>query len=432
MPSTFPRSERSRRSHESSNDPSANNADVDDEPHSNLDSVRYIECLNYFQEYARQHLLDFMFKHGHYKDACLLFFPPSSVPPPPQPSSGIVTSSTSPQRQDPLSTDYGNLDILCDLCIAYGAVPVLEEVLSERTSTSASQDPLVYEHTVAALARICSYCEIHKHFNYLYKFQVIKKDHIAAGRCCVQLFMNSSSQEEAIKHLERAKMHFDDGLTARSKPGDSTKLVSKGIRGKSASEKLTEEGLLKFVARVSIQIDVVKCFNDAEGPQWKHSLFGNPNDPETFRRRCVIAETLAERNFGLAFPLIHEFNLPAVDIYAGVAASLAERKKGGQLTEFFRNIKGIIVDDDWDEVLGAAINVYANKHKERPDRLIDMLTSSHRKVLACVVCGRLKSAFQIASRSGSVADVQYVAHQALHANALPVLDMCKQWLAQYM
>ncbi|KAF9601654.1 hypothetical protein IFM89_021120 [Coptis chinensis] len=35
----------------------------------------------------------------------------------------------------------------------------------------------------------------------------------------------------------------------------------------------------------------------------------------------------------------------------------------------------------------------------------------YRKVLACVVCGRLKSAFQIASRSGSVADVQYVAHQ---------------------
>jgi len=30
------------------------------------------------------------------------------------------------------------------------------------------------------------------------------------------------------------------------------------------------------------------------------------------------------------------------------------------------------------QVLGAAINVYANKHKERPDRLIDMLTSSHR------------------------------------------------------
>ncbi|KAF9601652.1 hypothetical protein IFM89_021118 [Coptis chinensis] len=62
-----------------------------------------------------------------------------------------------------------------------------------------------------------------------------------------------------------------------------------------------------------IQVDVVRSFNDMDGSQWKHSLFGNPNDPETFR--CV---------------------------------------------------------------LGAAINVYANRHKERHDRLIDMLTSSHR------------------------------------------------------
>ena len=40
-----------------------------------------------------------------------------------------------------------------------------------------------------------------------------------------------------------------------------------------------------------------------------------------------------------------------MDIYAAVAASLAERKRGGQLTEFFKNIKGTIHDDDWDEVL---------------------------------------------------------------------------------
>ena len=48
-------------------------------------------------------------------------------------------------------------------------------------------------------------------------------------------------------------MHFDEGLSARYK-ADSTKLVTKGLRGKSASEKLTEEGLVKFSARVSIQV----------------------------------------------------------------------------------------------------------------------------------------------------------------------------------
>ncbi|KAI4380183.1 hypothetical protein MLD38_006402 [Melastoma candidum] len=433
MPSTFPRSERSRRSLESANS-SGNSWGFEDGPRSNLDTIRYTECVNYFQEYARQHLLTFMFRHGHFDDACALFFPPNAVPPPPQPSThGLVTTTTSsPQRPDPLATDYGTIDDLCDLCVGYGAMPVLEEVISARMSTASSQDPIVNQHTTAAISRICIYCETHRHFNYLYKFQVIKKDHVAAGLCCLQLFMNSSSQDEAVKHLEHAKVHFDEGLSARYKGGDATKLITKGLKGKSASEKLTEEGLVKFSARVAIQMDVVKSFNDPDGPQWKHSLFGNPIDPDTFRRRCVIAETLAERNFDLAFRVIYEFNLPAVDIYAGVAASLADRKRGGQLTEFFKNIKGTIDDEDWDQVLGAAINVYANKHKERPDRLIDMLTSIHRKVLSCVVCGRLKTAFQIASRSGSVADVQYVAHQALHANAFPVLDMCKQWLSQYM
>ncbi|XP_077246440.1 zinc finger FYVE domain protein isoform X2 [Tasmannia lanceolata] len=429
MPSTFPRSERSRRFQEATNSHSAlSSSDFEDGPRSNLDNVRYVECVNYLQEYARQQMLSLMFRHGHYTDACMLFFPPNAIPLPQ--SSSPVTPL--PQRPDPLANDYGTIDDLCDLCIGYGAMPVLENVISTRIASNVSQDAAVSQYTASALARVCNYCETHRHFNYLYKFQVIKKDHVAAGLCCIQLFMNSSSQDEAIKHLEHAKMHFEEGLSARQRAGETTKVVSKAVRGKSASEKLSEEGLVKFSARVAIQVDVVRSFNDVDGPQWKHSLFGNPNDSETFRRRCEVAETLAEKNFDLAFQVIYEFNLPAVDIYAGVASLFAERKKGGQLTEFLRNIKGTIDDDDWDQVLGAAINVYANRHKERPDRLIDMLTSSHRKVLACVVCGRLKSAFQIASRSGNVADVQYVAHQALHANALPVLDMCKQWLAQYM
>ncbi|KAL0553274.1 hypothetical protein IC582_007163 [Cucumis melo] len=434
LPSTFPRSERSRWFMESTSNGSPHGLEIDDGPRSNLDSIRFTECLSYMQEYARQMLLGFMFRHGHYREACMLFFPLDSVPVPPQPSSvGAVTSSSSPQRSDPLATDYGTIDDLCDLCIGYGAMPILEEVISAKLSSTKLQDGSMNQYMATALARICNFCETHKHFNYLYVFQVLKQDHVAAGLCCIQLFMNSYSPEEAVKHLEHAKMHFDEALSARHKKGgDSTKPMVKGVRVKTASEKLSEEGLVRFSARISIQVEVVKSFNDSDGPQWKHSLFGNPNDPETFRRRCKIAETLVEKNFDLAFQIIYQFGLPAVDIYAGVAASLAERKKGGQLTEFFKNIKGTIEDGDWDQVLGAAINVYANKHKERPDRLIDMLTSSHRKVLACVVCGRLKSAFQIASRSGSVADVEYVAHQALHANALPVLDMCKQWLAQYM
>ena len=32
----------------------------------------------------------------------------------------------------------------------------------------------------------------------------------------------------------------------------------------------------------------MKSSNDSDGPQWKHSLFGNPNDPETFRSVIIV------------------------------------------------------------------------------------------------------------------------------------------------
>lgn len=53
---------------------------------------------------------------------------------------------------------------------------------------------------------------------------------------------------------------------------------------------------------------------------------------------------------GQGWCVLHIIHLSAVDIYAGVAASLAERKKGGQLTELLKNIKGTIDEDDWDQV----------------------------------------------------------------------------------
>lgn len=49
-------------------------------------------------------------------------------------------------------------------------------------------------------------------------------------------------------------MHFEEGLSARHKAGESTKVVTKGIRGKNAFEKLTEDVLVKLGARVPIQV----------------------------------------------------------------------------------------------------------------------------------------------------------------------------------
>lgn len=50
MPSTFPRSERSRQFLEAAKGSSMYNLIHEDGPRSNLDSVRYLECVNYLQE----------------------------------------------------------------------------------------------------------------------------------------------------------------------------------------------------------------------------------------------------------------------------------------------------------------------------------------------------------------------------------------------
>jgi zinc finger FYVE domain-containing protein 26 len=151
--------------------------------------------------------MQFMFQHCHYSDACSLFFPPDGLPPPPLPSPyQTQVPPSSPQRPDPLATEYGSLDELCDLCVGYSAVPALERVIASRGIESSNPDSPVAQHTAAALTRICTYFENHRHFNHLYRFQVLKKDYVAAGLCCIQLFLNSSHQDQALGHLERAKV----------------------------------------------------------------------------------------------------------------------------------------------------------------------------------------------------------------------------------
>lgn len=53
----------------------------------------------------------------------------------------------------------------------------------------------------------------------------------------------------------------------------------------------------------------MKTFNDADGPQWRHSLFGNPNDQETFRlfsSLIMFRHESSQKNF-LMFQIVGIF-----------------------------------------------------------------------------------------------------------------------------
>lgn len=125
----------------------------------------------FHSQYARPQLLLFMFKHGHYDEACSLFL--QSNFPSLQLEGGGAASTSSIQRSDSLANDYGSVDDLCDLCIGYGAMSELAGTLkSNIESPTVQQDQIMKEHVLNLLIRICNYCETHRHFNYLYQFLV--------------------------------------------------------------------------------------------------------------------------------------------------------------------------------------------------------------------------------------------------------------------
>jgi zinc finger FYVE domain-containing protein 26 len=168
MPSTFPRSESSRQSRDPiDNQFTSASLYLEDGPRSNLDSVRYAECIHYLHDYARPQMLAFMFRHGHYAEACSLFFPFN------QPTTEGETSLSSVPWSDPLTTDYGTIDDLCDLCLGYGAMAVLENTIRAVTQSPAYHETPVIQYMNTVLTRICNYCETHRHFNYLYNFLVL-------------------------------------------------------------------------------------------------------------------------------------------------------------------------------------------------------------------------------------------------------------------
>jgi zinc finger FYVE domain-containing protein 26 len=119
-----------------------------------------------FLQYARPQMLAFMFRHGHYTEACSLFFPFS------QPTTEGETSLSS-IPSDPLTTDYGTIDDLCDLCLGYGAMAVLENTIRTITQSPTYHEAHMIQYMNTVLTRICNYCETHRHFNYLYNFLVL-------------------------------------------------------------------------------------------------------------------------------------------------------------------------------------------------------------------------------------------------------------------
>ncbi|CAI5499489.1 unnamed protein product [Closterium sp. Naga37s-1] len=144
---------------------------------------------------------------------------------------------------------------------------------------------------------------------------VTSRDYVAAGLCSVQLFLYSPDLRTCSRH--------------RSDLVDAVQLLCCG--------------------RDSSGVPLVGAARKAP---WSVALFGAPSDGRTNKRRVVETEFLVEREFDLALEVIDFLHLQAVQIYASVAASLAEKQQHRVLFEgLMDRIKYMLPPADMDEVL---------------------------------------------------------------------------------
>ncbi|KAK3284581.1 hypothetical protein CYMTET_7779 [Cymbomonas tetramitiformis] len=333
------------------------------------------------------------------------------------------------------------------MCVVYGTTNQLKQALQDIAS---SPDSGGTERIHSVGRAICNYFLTHHHLHHLCRFQNLLRDHVAVGLTCIQLFMHSSTHAQSLEHLDRAIAHLDEALSdqltfSARKQGYSRKqstfwrstpsIISGGgtatpedspIDSPRAASSITlsEAEIIFLRTCVKLQRDVVKVLEKLPPEELgSYSLFG-PRRPhqhgeavkaELVARQCKIAEALLQIDFDLAFRIIGDYQLDAMNIYAGAAAGLAQKKQMSQLTELLHNIGNTISDDERDQIVSTAIAVYAPGDVRAARGLVSHLTLDHSKVLANIRLGRLKEALDVASEGGRVAneDVQLVANEAM-------------------
>ncbi|CAI6001612.1 unnamed protein product [Closterium sp. NIES-64] len=229
-------------------------------------------------------------------------------------------------------------------------------------------------------------------------------DYVAAGLCSIQLFLYSPDLRTAATHLQHAQLLFEKGTEARQ----------------------------NAAADLAASIGPLAAAGKRLTAPWSVALFGAPSDGRTSKRCVEVTEFLVEREFdlalkapsrsdrvNLALQVINFLHLPAVQIYASVAALLAEKQQHRVLFEglmdrikymlppadmdegLMDRIKYMLPPADMDEVIGAAVMVYTHTAvklstlsltftgrqdmsrsvklpKEQIDRLIHMLSDEHK------------------------------------------------------
>lgn len=263
----------------------------------------------------------------------------------------------------------------------------------------------------------------------LYSYEVFTKNYVNAGFLAIQLFVQSSTWDARVGHLQNAEAHLGfahrkvvskrkEGKDGEQEPSPATHdAIAEGAGdGPNEASAAGATDIKRNLETVRIQRAVCEAM-PTEMPQ-NATLFGD------LPAQCEVAELLmVNGHFKLAQKVMDFLDLPAVELCIRASNQIATqqaRYPSGSIAPVVKFLQAIpkLPPVEWDSLVSNVVNIWIIEKEElKADRsaasqLVPFIQDERCKMDALILIGNLQGAFQIAQRLGSVQDVLHINSRA--------------------
>lgn len=172
------------------------------------------------------------------------------------------------------------------------------------------------------------------------------------------------------------------------------------------------------------------------------TLFGSTKDKIQLTFLVLICGSNVTEGYGLAFRIIHDFNLDAESVYTSVVKHLAGNRQLHGVEQLIDCIRGNSVgtapnDLLCDRILGVAVEVFCSQSfvinsdvasRELFERLVKQVTDVGIRINCHIASGQLKSAYLLAVQYERESDIRRVWRKAEKTNQTHIRKLCERKL----
>ncbi|XP_001378438.2 zinc finger FYVE domain-containing protein 26 isoform X1 [Monodelphis domestica] len=310
-----------------------------------------------------------------------------------------------------------------------GKLHILENLLEDIDSTLESWG----KYLIAA----CQHLQKKNYYHLLYELQQFMKDQVRAAMTCIRFFCHKAKTYaelgEKLSWLLKAKDHLKIYLQESSRRTGKKKLTF-------FRKKMNAADVSRHMNTVGLQLEVTRFLHRCESAGTSQitalplpTLFGNNHMKMDVACKVMLGGKNVEDGFGIAFRVLQDFKLDAPATYCKAAQQLVKREKYSEIRQLLKcvNESGVAAKSDGDTILLSCLEKFGSIPSQELDGLIQAIHSDDNKVLAYLMCSKLRSAYLIAVKqelSRATDLVRQVQQAAQSSGDEVVQDICAQWL----